>query len=375
MILCFALFAVSAAVPREAQDLVDRSTNRPEAFLERLHNQELGLIRTFQEQKSLNWPMRICSDVGVSKFNWVVICLLFVAVSPRLALRLATFYVLGLALREVLALALHSPRPYWIDRGLAHLGDSSLRRSTFGLPSGHAMMGSGFWFFIAAEVRRRWAWMVAGIIALCVCVSRVYLGAHFISDVLLGVSLAIAYVALYRRAEPAMMKNWNEAPKPKRLLYVAVVAFFFLAAGCAGRWAASGPFPGAWASWAERARSSVPAAMFAGMFFGAGSVLAFSRRAPASRGFLDRRLVGFLITGGTLLALHYLIRPVARQPWNEGVKVAVEFTYRSAEAFALFYFIPWLTAVFSQRRMVLATTFPLVERRNKEEFPLPPQAS
>jgi membrane-associated phospholipid phosphatase len=108
-------------------------------------------------------------------------------------------------LNVVLKLAFHRPRP---EVAFVHL-------DTYSFPSGHAMVsaaGYGALAYLAARAAaggRRRAAIVAGAVAwvALVCVSRVYLGVHYLSDVLAGaaggafaLSASIAVVAAFGAA-------------------------------------------------------------------------------------------------------------------------------------------------------------------------------
>lgn len=73
----------------------------------------------------------------------------------------------------------------------ARVGDS------FGLPSGHAQIATAMWIWLAVELRRGWAWMLAIVVAAGVGMSRLYLGVHDVEDVLAGTLLGIATVVIY----------------------------------------------------------------------------------------------------------------------------------------------------------------------------------
>lgn len=92
------------------------------------------------------------------------------------------------------------PRPL-LDEPLVHL-------TTFSFPSGHAVAATLFYgslcLLVLAHERRRGRRAAAVVIAMVmvalVCSSRIYLGAHFLSDVLAGVCVGVAWLAAWTAA-------------------------------------------------------------------------------------------------------------------------------------------------------------------------------
>ncbi len=109
--------------------------------------------------------------------------------------RAARFWLLaalgGMALVELFKWTLHRPRPIIIYQGV----------SSWGFPSGHTTVGVALYGFLAILLARsfspRWRWLpfAAAIgMSLLIAFSRLYLGAHWLSDVLGGLSLGWAWV-------------------------------------------------------------------------------------------------------------------------------------------------------------------------------------
>jgi|SRR5579863_7058193 len=106
-------------------------------------------------------------------------------------------FLIGLGLNQIILLFVHRIRPY--DAGVSHLIIS--RSGDWSFPSDHATAT----FAIAASFLfhgfgRRGLAFLAG--ALLVCGSRVYIGTHYVTDVLggaaTGILAAAAVRALYR---------------------------------------------------------------------------------------------------------------------------------------------------------------------------------
>jgi len=119
----------------------------------------------------------------------------------------------------LLKLVLQRPRP---------LPDIYHGLSTYAFPSGHAVMSTVVYGFLAVLIARhlpsprRWmAYALAALLIVAIALSRLYLGAHWLSDVLGGMSLGLAWVCLlgiayYRHTPPVKL--------PKSLSFVGLLA-------------------------------------------------------------------------------------------------------------------------------------------------------
>ena len=152
-------------------------------------------------------------NVGIAAT--VLLVLLF-----RRQFRTAGFWLLaaagGTGLVQLFKWLLHRPRPIEIYQGI----------SSWGFPSGHATMSVVLYGFLAIILVRGFSpgcrWFPFGFaigISLLIAFSRLYLGAHWLSDVLGGLSLGWAWVTLlgiFYLRRPG-------SPPPKGLLLGAVL--------------------------------------------------------------------------------------------------------------------------------------------------------
>jgi undecaprenyl-diphosphatase len=102
----------------------------------------------------------------------------------------------GMLMNGMLKIAFHRSRPVW--------DDPILIIGSFGFPSGHAMAATLLYGFLAVFVVRKvqvWRWRVlavlsAALLAALIGFSRLYLGVHYLSDVLAGMAAGSAWLAL-----------------------------------------------------------------------------------------------------------------------------------------------------------------------------------
>jgi membrane-associated phospholipid phosphatase len=156
--------------------------------------------------KPLLWRLRGLASPGLDAlfvalsrlgYQYAVIPLDVLIVLVLLALRrwreasFAGFGVVGSALLNLAA-------KQFFQRERPSLWESIAPETTFSFPSGHAMGAMTLAaVLIALAWPTRWRWpvtVVAGLFALLVGVSRVYLGVHYPSDILGGWSAALIWV-------------------------------------------------------------------------------------------------------------------------------------------------------------------------------------
>lgn len=137
--------------------------------------------------------------------------------------RLIAVSVLSKLLNTHLKMAYMAPRP----ESFYQLIDVS----EWSFPSGHAQHGATMWLGLAAELGQTWAWIVASVITAGIASSRVYLGVHFVRDVIAGVMAGLLMIVYFRW----LARRDYAAPSPIRrqvaLCLVVQIPWLVLAPG------------------------------------------------------------------------------------------------------------------------------------------------
>ncbi len=177
-------------------------------MIEVLYNIGLDATRWLQAAyPQLAALMQVISELGRFEFYLAVIPILYWCLDKRLGFLLA--YVLGISnvVNVLLKSTLRGPRPYWLPVG----ADLALGvEESYGVPSGHAQSATVAYLFLAAWFRRGWVVALAVGMVFVMALSRVYLGVHFVHDVLIGVLVGVGVLigyALWRRFRRERFRN------------------------------------------------------------------------------------------------------------------------------------------------------------------------
>lgn len=182
-----------------------------------IHEYELNLITAIQ---SLRSPLLDHIFVLLNVFDYDLTYLIIIVLVWNLISEKAGFHLLYLqSINATLCVALKNffaqPRPYYLLPSLKIEGTYG-----YGFPSGAAAgvcLSLGFIFFILKPAKPRLK-IAALITILLVGLTRVYLGAHFPSDVLGGYALAIAILCTYAYSINSLTKKMNRFSKWQQLL-------------------------------------------------------------------------------------------------------------------------------------------------------------
>ena len=168
----------------------------------------------------LQFPMELFTFLGNEEFYMLIMPALYWCVDPILGVRIGVMLVTSGTLNSTAKLLFKSPRPYWVDTQV----QAFITESSFGLPSGHAMNSMSVWGLLAASLRKKAKRVIPVLVILLVGISRIYLGVHFTSDVLVGWLMGFLLLLVYLRSEKQITR-WV-----KNISFSRFVVFMFLVA-------------------------------------------------------------------------------------------------------------------------------------------------
>lgn len=152
----------------------------------------LEVVRSVQTLASpaLTAAVRLLSVLGTEYFFLFALPVVYWCVDHRKGIRLGTFFLASAVLNSWLKVFFRQPRPYDLDPSVG-----MARETSYGLPSGHAQSSATFWGVLAPWIRRPWGLVLALVLPFLIGLSRIYLGVHFPSDVLVGWILGSLFAA------------------------------------------------------------------------------------------------------------------------------------------------------------------------------------
>lgn len=147
------------------------------------------------------WPFKIITYFGDPIFYIVLLAIAFWTYRKKDAI--IAIYVLLTAsfLNFFLKLLIKKPRP--------SISDNMIEVEGFSTPSGHAQSSTTTYGWIMLHFKKIWLYIVIPILILLICISRVFLGVHFIGDVILGFLIGAAILAALYFGIPLII-NWMD---------------------------------------------------------------------------------------------------------------------------------------------------------------------
>ncbi len=205
-----------------------------------------------------NWlevPFQGFTFLGNELFFLLVMPAIYWSINPQIGFRAGMMLVLSGGLNSCVKMLFHSPRPYWVDARVQALSSET----SFGIPSGHAQNSAAIWGIIATSIRKKWALAAAAVVVFFIGLSRLYLGVHFIRDVLVGWLIGALLVVLYLKLEKPTAKWLAARSFGVQLLISFVFSIFLIALGILCQATSTGwELPSAWINQAVAAGAEAP---------------------------------------------------------------------------------------------------------------------
>lgn len=115
----------------------------------------------------------------------------------------------SLAFNSLLKWVIQRPRPFLVNTEIENLRPET--SGGFAFPSGHTQTASTVFYSLHQAFKRRFLLILASVITIFVAISRMYIGVHYLTDVLAGAGLGVLFAYLGFRYLPKITD--------KRLLY------------------------------------------------------------------------------------------------------------------------------------------------------------
>lgn len=198
---------------------------------------ELTIIKVLQSgaNKFLDDFFLFVTDMGDVVFFIAVFGVLFWAYNKDYAFRFSYYYLICYGLNSIIKSIFDRPRPWQADSQVVNYTNSS--QSSF--PSGHSASISVITTSLLLEQysnknAKKWQKIVGTIVGILACLivafSRMYLGQHFLTDVIAGlfIGLFVAFFAreIFRHIKDIYKISWYIVPIAFGLLFLYTTEMF-----------------------------------------------------------------------------------------------------------------------------------------------------
>jgi membrane-associated phospholipid phosphatase len=179
----------------------------------------IEILVTYFLQGTGSWLlpiMQFFSFIATEEFFMLIMPILYWCIDSAIGMRVGVVIMMSSSIVDVLKMAFRFPRPYWIFTKV----HSYAQETSFGLPSGHAQKATALWGTMAVSYKETWLWVLSFLMVIMIALSRLYLGVHFLSDVVTGLLLSALFLVIYLKLETPVV-NWA---KKQPLSIIAVVS-------------------------------------------------------------------------------------------------------------------------------------------------------
>ncbi len=186
---------------------------------------EIGITQFFQNLGDwLITPMQLITFLGNEYFYMLVMPVIYWCLDSSLGLRVGIMLLTSGIFNGTAKILFKSPRPYWFSSQV----NAYSSESSFGMPSGHAMNAMSVWGILAASIRKKSITIILAILIFLIGISRIMLGVHFTSDVLIGWLLGAILLFVFLRAEKGVSKWVDSMPFGRFVIFMFLISILVI---------------------------------------------------------------------------------------------------------------------------------------------------
>lgn len=189
---------------------------------------EIPIIQIIQNLGEwLEIPMRFFSFMGQEEFFLIVMSALYWCIDPALGVKVGLALLFSTNINGYLKTIFHGARPYWFSQSINALSSET----SFGFPSNHAQTAATVWGRLALATRNNFGKSLFILIIFLIGFSRLYLGVHFISDVIGGWIFGSLVLFVIVKLEKPAGKFWNSRSLTLQLVLAMIISIISILIG------------------------------------------------------------------------------------------------------------------------------------------------
>lgn len=148
----------------------------------------------------LDYIFYFISELGSSTILIILITLIYYCINKQLGKKIAFITFFGITFNNIIKASFNARRPFEYPgkEELRALNDSNLYDKATGtsFPSGHSQNSSTFFFSVYLHFKHKIIRIACILLMILVPISRLYLGVHFPTDIVVGIILGILTAVL-----------------------------------------------------------------------------------------------------------------------------------------------------------------------------------
>lgn len=181
---------------------------------------EIEIIKWLQEHRStfLDQIFKYITMFGEEMVIILILGFVYWSIKKETGKRLAVIIFISLGINSIMKVFIGRLRPFQADSSIVNLRPETSQ--SYSMPSGHTQSSSTLFFGLANIFKKRYLWGAAIIITILVGLSRMYIGVHYFTDVIVGGILGLLMVIF--------LDKWLQKIKNTSRIYLSLIIISLL---------------------------------------------------------------------------------------------------------------------------------------------------